>query len=738
MKTCTYAPPSPALPLMLLFALSSGVSGCIEDAQTAADDEMSAEQQADAGVSDAPDEMGDDTPDMMDDTPDDAPDMMDEPAPLPPVVCSDEGLNAAFVEITGEVRWEAAEYPQSPWPRGSRVTLTEVFSDWKVEVPLEADGTFAAEMYSGLYRVTVDRCTEDLTCSQWYYPLSDGIFVDAESAAAPVRLSADLQRYEGQVSFDGAPLRLGETSGAAKLIFFEHDTNRPWEVDLDPAAQGIFVAWLPRDTTFDVRWSANVVLNADAPFFLPSGDMRLGEASPDEEGPLSFSLGQQVVRVSGALNLDGEDLPDRRGRSSMQPRGQLRLSGMDEQDNFLNIEIEPSGPVRYDLVLPPGRYDVNFYSYGYLEEFVDPSLSGHRAFSLCPVEGCLIEADGTLDFDVRNAMPYVAEPSPEPTYAHHTLSGTVVLTGDWDPSTGLSPGGLLLQANGAPTGLSYEDTYKTLPISPDGRFEGNVVAGVSYTVYIVGCESDCQAVQPLGRRLLMEDFVLEGDTDQDFEVDIAEVSIHLTVNGEEMADDTLLRDGSVELDRFSSVYEPRAVIRLSEGALWHYASGVEFSIGETGPARIQVKVFSDDYHIALVNAELVGRNTAWQLYRQDVLPIGIHALGTHALTPGGALEFDLQVVNMDRPANLGVELPEHVANRALNAIKLSSDEGSLLWSPVHQAGEATTFKTYAGGYHATLYSHHAADAEGTIGLEGLWIPNSFEARVPLGTICLGE
>lgn len=349
------------------------------------------------------------------------------------------------------------------------------------------------------------------------------------------------------------------------------------------------------------------------------------------DGVLDLDL--RAVRVSGNVTLRGGSLP-----SVSMDRGSLIFSG-NETGAAFNVNLESSGAVSYEVVIPPDTYQVTYNA--------NPSLCTAEPTSGMPcvggvvIEGALLMNDGVLDVDIVG-----------PTGSLVHVTGAVTVNSQAVPNTTGDRGYLVF------TGEST--SFTTAPFGATGTvtYEVDVVPG-QYDVSYAANPSLCNGITPPGVPCT-GGVVAEGaslTSDGVFDVDISAVDITGSVTVEEQSLPSTSGDrGSLS---FTS----------DTGAL------TLPSLGSSGAASYAVTLAPGSYGITYnANSLLCDGNTA-----PPVPCVGGPVVTGANFTSDGVYDVDMQLAVVSGVVTVNGNTPSDE----------TAARGSITFS--HESGESVSF-----------------------------------------------
>lgn len=365
------------------------------------------------------------------------------------------------------------------------------------------------------------------------------------------------------------------------------------------------------------------------------------EACPGVElnvdGVLDLDL--RAVRVSGSVTLRGGSLP-----SVSMGRGSLTFSGEATGASF-NVDLETSGPVTYEVVVPPDTYQVTYNA--------NPSLCTAEPTSEMPcVGGVVIESaslmnDGVLDVDIVG---------PSGSLVH--VTGAVTVNGQAVPNVTGDRGYLVFTGESASFTTSPFGATGTVSYSVDvvpGQYDLSYVANPSL------CNGATSPGVPCTEGVVMEGASLTSDGVLDVDIPAVDIAGAITVEGQSLP--------STSGDRGSlSFSSDTGVFTLP-------------SLGSSGAASYAVTLSPGIYGIALeANPSLCDGDTA------PHVPCVSGPVVTDAnLTSDGVFDIDMQVAIVSGVVTVNGSTPRDE----------SAARGSITFA--HESGGAVSFTMEASG-----------------------------------------
>lgn len=501
--------------------------------------------------------------------------------------------------------------------------------------------------------------------------LAKGVSVTASGA-----LNYDLSMItvSGAVTVNGSQMANdGRLDGQERgvVVFVDKETGSSIEAPI--GEQGAATYSVPLFAgTFDINIRCGQEFAQDV---LPSGQTaRLSENTAlNQSGSLNFDVG--VIEVTGAITVNGGQMPND-GRFDGQDRGAVQFTD-EVTGSTIMADVGEMGPGTYRTPLLTGRYKISFQSNAeFAQDVLPPSArtvlnpgidlltSGSLGFDLpvvnisgqITVNGGQMANDGRLDGQERGSLVLTEQATGSSivtalgetgaaTYQTTAFAGTydvALMAGRIFAQDVLPPAmitqlqsGLSLTASGA---LNYDVSVITVTgrvrlnggeVPTDTRQDGqdraevvftDLVSGQSiqvgvgengsatyqtplfsgrYDVNLQAGTESAQGVLPGGQRALLargQDLNASGNLD--FDVRTHRLYGQITVNGGQMPNDGRL-DG-----------QGRGQLNLVSKDT---GSAGSFSLGETGAASFDVRIFEGGYDLYL---------QAGAEFAQDVLPHG--------------------------------------------------------------------------------------------------------------------
>ncbi|MFN3202893.1 MAG: hypothetical protein ACE366_31160 [Bradymonadia bacterium] len=701
-------------------------TGCVDRSDDAASDEMT--PMAGAGGGGPMEGPGERPGEGPGEGPGETP--IEEPAPF--CGAQDDTLQSmALRPVSGQVivRRDTSSGVE-PWAAGVELVLTHRLTGFTTRFELDEEGRFEGEAHPAQYTVTLEN-VERVTGALPSKPLSTTWTV-AEDDAEPLSWHLGLEPIDTYLTFAGEPLGRQSRCGieVGTLTFTHTLKARAWTIPVTDFSEGEVHVWLPAGE-YAATWSGLPSRG------LPEGTQDLGIHSLGERRPLTLSLGDTFVNTTGLLMLDNQALPEWEIDNLDLPRGHLVFRSLDHDGYTHEVPLTSSGEGDFSTLLLPGHYEIlatSLFHHAPSSDVVEDYR--YETWSLCPAEGCDLSADGFLSFDLANAVRFEPEPEPEWQYpnagAYYRFGGQLNLMGDWPPAgIELPPAVGYIRFTHHDDTLRSEDRHHEFPVASNGSFGGTMPAG-HYTVELRDCRyNDCTDASPRGELVLSEDFEFGANTAPTFDATIVDLEISVTVNGEEMADDTLLGDGDAE-----QRMESRGQLSVA---------GFMVDFGEEGPVRARQRVFAGTYAPTVSTVDtLWSRSDIMQLSRQDALPHAWYTLPEVEVVHGEPLEIDLQVHEITVSEAL-IDAESIWGDPDLGQLFVflrGTADDQYVWSAGQLTDDGFTFKAFPGSYWVELVNVGPTNDRGyhTHALPRFdhnwwsWNGNS----VFLNPICIGE
>ena len=343
-------------------------------------------------------------------------------------------------------------------------------------------------------------------------------------------------------------------------------------------------------------------------------------------GVLDFDA--KSVLVGGNVTLNGAALPD-----LFESRGRIVFEELDTGKS-VEVDLRDSGPLNYQLRIPPGRYTVEY-------DANTSSCSG-PTFSVMPcIDGQLIEelqinSDGAFDVDIRTVK----------------VQGSVGINGKLMPDSSmdrgnlefrLESGGFARTADFGPTGAAgYQITL--LPGSYDVEWDGDSSL----------CSSGQVSPVPCNDGVVMQDVQLTTDGELHVDVPTVRVQGSVGINGQAMP--------AASGDRGALSFDRTDGNSLSTK-----------SFGPSGPANYTATLLAGTYDV-----EWEGQSNLCDAGVTPPVPCNDGVLKKAvALTTDGELHIDVPAVRVQGAVGVnGKLMPDATGDRG--AIEFRLDGGGSL------------------------------------------------------------
>jgi len=491
---------------------------------------------------------------------------------------------------------------------------------------------------------------------------------DLEPINADKVLDIDLETYNvsGKITLNGQTmpnntLEYNEDEARGSIIFRNTESNDSYYISIGANGEATYSIKLFKGT-YDVSFNPN---NSSYQNVLPSLNMVL-DSGVLVEDTLMKNFNLETVQISGELTINNAQMSDNTLEyNEDESRGGITFANVASGDSVY-ISLNSTGKASFSEKIFKGTYNVTFSANNSSYQNAVPSLNMNLE------AGVVINDTLMKNFNLDTAM----------------ISGLISLNGKTMPNNTLEynedePRGGITFANTD----SGDSVYMSIGPSGQGEYNAKVFKG-TYNVSFSPNNSSYQNVLPSLNLKLEEGVVVDGTTMKNYNLETAQISGKVNLNGSTMPNNTLEYNED----------ESRGGIILKNRAS---SDDIYVSINASGTASYSATVYKGSYDIMFSP-----NNSSYQ----NVLPnLNLKLEKDVSVQDTVIKNYNLETAQISGKVSLnGNTMPnntlEYNEDESRGGLTFKNkDSGDSMYVSLGSSGEASfSVKLYKGTYDVTL------------------------------------